>query len=62
MSDVSAEQKPSTETDESSVIRYLQDNPAVLMAYPEIFSELAIPHQTGGAISLVEHQLRLLLI
>ncbi len=60
MSDVSAEQKPSTETDESSVIRYLQDNPAVLMAYPEIFSELAIPHQTGGAISLVEHQLRLL--
>jgi len=60
MSEVSAEQKPSTETDESSVIRYLQDNPAVLMAYPEVFSELAIPHQTGGAISLVERQLRLL--
>ncbi len=60
MSEVSAEQKPSTETDESSVIRYLQDNPAVLMAYPEVFSELTIPHQTGGATSLVERQLRLL--
>jgi uncharacterized protein YigA (DUF484 family) len=60
MSEVSAEKKPSTETDESSVIRYLQDNPAVLMAYPEVFSELTIPHQTGGATSLLERQLRLL--
>ena len=60
MSEVSAEKKPTTETDESSVIRYLQDNPAVLMAYPEAFSSLAIPHQTGGATSLVERQLRLL--
>jgi len=60
MSEVSAEPKASTETDESSVIRYLQDNPAVLMRYPEVFSSLAIPHQTGGAISLVERQLRLL--
>jgi len=60
MSEVSAEKKSSTQTDESSVIRYLQDNPGVLMAYPEIFSELTIPHQTGGATSLVERQLKLL--
>ncbi|MCP4472954.1 MAG: DUF484 family protein [Gammaproteobacteria bacterium] len=60
MSEVSVEQKPATETDESSVIRYLQDNPAVLMDYPEVFSSLAIPHQTGGATSLVERQLKLL--
>jgi len=60
MSEVSAEQKPTTETDESNVIRYLQDNPAVLMDYPEVFSSLTIPHQTGGATSLVERQLKLL--
>jgi uncharacterized protein YigA (DUF484 family) len=60
MSEVSAEQETTTETDESSVIRYLQDNPAVLMDYPEVFSSLAIPHQTGGATSLVERQLKLL--
>jgi uncharacterized protein YigA (DUF484 family) len=60
MSEVSAKKNPNTETDEASVIRYLQDNPAVLMSYPEVFSSLAIPHQTGGATSLVERQLRLL--
>jgi uncharacterized protein YigA (DUF484 family) len=60
MSKVSAEQETVTETDESSVIRYLQDNPAVLMDYPEVFSSLSIPHQTGGATSLLERQLRLL--
>jgi len=60
MSEVSAKPKATTETDESSVIRYLQDNPAVLMDYPEVFSSLSIPHQTGGATSLVERQLRLL--
>ncbi len=30
------------------------------MAYPEVFSSLTIPHLTGGAISLVERQLKLL--
>lgn len=60
MSKVSAEQKATTEIDESSVIRYLQDNPAVLMDNPEVLSALTIPHQTGGATSLVERQLRLL--
>jgi len=30
------------------------------MAYPEIFSTLSIPHDTGVAISLVERQLKLL--
>jgi hypothetical protein len=34
MSEVSAKKNPNTETDEASVIRYLQDNPAVLMSYP----------------------------
>jgi uncharacterized protein YigA (DUF484 family) len=60
MSEMSAEQQPSTQTDESRVIEYLQKNPAILMDYPEIFSSLSIPHHTGGATSLVERQLKLL--
>ena len=60
MSEVSAEQAQSDQADEAKVIEYLQHNPAVLMAYPEVFSSLEIPHQTGGAISLVERQLKLL--
>ena len=60
MSEVTAEQAHSDQTDEARVIQYLQDNPEVLMAYPEVFSSLTIPHQTGGAISLVERQLKLL--
>jgi uncharacterized protein YigA (DUF484 family) len=60
MSEVTAEQPKTAETDETTVIRYLQANPAVLMDHPEVFSTLAIPHQTGGATSLVERQIRLL--
>ena len=60
MSEVTAEQAQSDLTDEAKVIQYLRDNPEVLMAYPAVFSSLAIPHKTGGAISLVERQLKLL--
>ena len=60
MSDVSAKQQTSAQSDETRVIQYLQENPAILMDYPDVFSTLAIPHQTGGAISLVERQLKLL--
>ena len=60
MTEVSAEQPVEIQADEAQVIRYLQENPAILMDYPQIFSSLSITHQTGGAISLVERQLRLL--
>jgi len=60
MSEVSAEARQSEAVDETRVIQYLQDNPEVLMKYPEIFSALALPHATGAATSLVERQLRLL--
>ena len=60
MSEVTAKQAQSDQTDEAKVIQYLQDNPEVLMAYPEVFSSLTIPHQTGSATSLVERQLKLL--
>ena len=60
MTEVSMEQPVETQDEEARVIRYLQDNPAILMNYPQIFSALSIPHQTGGATSLVERQLKLL--
>ncbi|HKJ50934.1 MAG TPA: DUF484 family protein [Gammaproteobacteria bacterium] len=60
MNEVSAEQQQSDPIDEAKVIRFLQENPEVLLGYPEIFSSLAIPHRTGGATSLVERQLKLL--
>jgi uncharacterized protein YigA (DUF484 family) len=60
MSEVTAEQQQSDLTDEARVVQYLRDNPEILMAYPGVFSSLAIPHQTGGATSLVERQLKLL--
>ncbi len=60
MSEVSAQQQQSEQFDEAKVIQYLQDNPEVLLKYPEIFSSLEIPHSTGGAISLVERQLKML--
>ncbi len=60
MTEVSAEQRQTDPVDEDRVIRYLQDNPEVLLKYPEVFSELVIPHTTGAATSLVERQLKLL--
>ena len=60
MSEVSAEQQQSGPDDEARLIQYLQENPEVLMKYPDIFSSLAIPHGTGGATSLVERQLKML--
>ena len=51
MTKVSAQQPVEAEIDEARVIRYLQENPALLMNYPDILSTLSIPHQTGGATS-----------
>ena len=60
MNEVSAEPQQDDQADEARAIRFLQKNPEVLMQYPEIFSQLAIPHLTGGATSLVERQLKML--
>ncbi|MDJ0778625.1 MAG: DUF484 family protein [Gammaproteobacteria bacterium] len=61
MTEVSAEsQAKDGDEEEARVIRYLQQNPEVMMQHPEIFSQLTIPHLTGGATSLVERQLKML--
>ncbi len=46
--------------DEASVIEFLRQNPAVLERHPEVIANLTFAHETGGAISLVERQLRVL--
>ena len=60
MSETTVKPQAADQSEEARVIDYLQKNPELLMAYPKIFSELSIPHQTGGATSLVERQLKLL--
>lgn len=47
-------------TTESSVAEFLRDNPDFFNKYPDIVAELKIPHDHGGAISLVEKQLAVL--
>jgi uncharacterized protein YigA (DUF484 family) len=60
MTESSAKQKSVEQADESIVIEFLQKYPETLMSYPDIFTSLSIPHQTRGATSLVERQLKML--
>lgn len=43
----------------SVVYDYLQDHPEFFQLYPELLSQLRIPHQQRGSVSLVERQLEL---
>ncbi len=43
---------------EKQVIKFLTDNPAVLDQHPEVISQLSVTHETGGAVSLVERQIK----
>ncbi len=47
-------------SDESNAIEFLRQNPDILMSYPEVFSTMEIPHQSGGVTSLVERQMKML--
>ncbi len=48
------------QSEESATIEFLRKNPDVLMSYPDVFSSMTIPHQSGGVISLVERQIKML--
>lgn len=52
-------QKPQV-NDETSAIEFLRRNPDILMSYPDVFSTMEIPHQSGGVTSLVERQMKML--
>ena len=52
------EQKSSSQTvDAGSVLEFLKGNPDFFNTNSEILPKLRIPHETGGAISLIEKQL-----
>src|SRR5690606_36444363 len=46
--------------DEAGVIEYLLQNPDFLERHPQLLAELRIPHPCGTAVSLLEHQARVL--
>jgi uncharacterized protein YigA (DUF484 family) len=48
-----------TETD-ASVVEFLKADPGFFERHPALVAELRIPHASGDAISLVEHQLAIL--
>ena len=46
--------------EEKAVADYLRDNPEFFQNNPSLLAGLHIPHSCGGAVSLVEHQVRVL--
>jgi uncharacterized protein YigA (DUF484 family) len=42
------------------VAAFLKQSPDFFRKFPEVVAQLDIPHETGGAISLVEHQSKIL--
>lgn len=47
-------------TTAEDVAAYLKDNPDFFSHYPELLTEITVPHRPGGAVSLVERQLKAL--
>ncbi len=45
---------------EREVVRFLRDNPAFFDHHPELLADMVLPHDTGGAVSLLEKQLSVL--
>lgn len=45
---------------ERKVAAFLKQNTDFFRKYPEVVSQLDIPHETGASVSLVEHQSRIL--
>lgn len=56
---MSTQQKPQPEKTadmEQRVVEYLRRHPDFFGQHPELLAELTVPHQHGGAVSLVERQ------
>jgi uncharacterized protein YigA (DUF484 family) len=45
---------------EREVAAFLKKNPDFFRKFPDVIHEIEVPHATGGAISLVEHQSKIL--
>lgn len=48
------------EINEEQVAKYLADHPNFFVSYPELLEIQNIPHETGAAVSLIEHQVKIL--
>lgn len=46
--------------DELQLISLLREHADILQRHPELLAELEVPHQTGGAVSLIERQVGVL--
>ena len=46
--------------EESAIVEYLSANPDFFTRHPGILSELQLPHASGKAVSLIEHQIGIL--
>ena len=54
------EPEGSTNVNENEVVSFLRANPAFLDEHPELLRDLSISHSAGGAVSLLERQVRVL--
>ena len=54
------EETSTTATDIESVVEYLRLHPDFFEKQPELLAELNLSHSCGGAVSLIEHQVRAL--
>lgn len=50
----------STDISEADVEAFLQGNPDFFMSRPDLLAGLQLPHPSGAAVSLIEHQVRIL--
>lgn len=52
------EDRADNDSEEARIAEYLGAHPDFLERHPEVLSALQIPHETGGAVSLIERQVR----
>jgi uncharacterized protein len=45
---------------EEAVTRYLEEQPDFFLRHPDVLANLALKHEVGGAVSLIEHQVQTL--
>jgi uncharacterized protein YigA (DUF484 family) len=53
-------EQDNNQLNEREVAAFLKQNPDFFRKFPDVVHELDVPHDTGGAISLVEHQSKIL--
>ncbi len=51
---------PGDSNSEALIVAYLQDHPDFFERHPELLARIRIPHASGGAVSLIEHQVGVL--